>query len=486
MNQFTRIGILALCALLLTSCGKQEEITSTVEKVPETVMQTETETETETEPETEPETETETEMETEPKTEPTTQPETETQPPTQPPTQPETQSHAFPSTPGATPSSPGSPGYIPEERMNDTFRFGQMNVALELMQKQMETDGQKNILISPFSISAILALTANGANSTTLEQMEAFFSEDIPTLNEDLQQYIAILESKNESRLISANSIWLKDDPMFEVKPDFLDIANNIYHAEVFSEPFTSDTTEKINSWVNEHTEQMIPSILDSIDESAVTYLINALAFESQWSETYTDKQIEDDIFTAYDGSERTVPMMTNTESRYFEDDYVTGFKKYYRGIYDFVALLPNEGVDMQEYLNMLDAEYLLNLLDNPQRADVIATIPKFSNDYSCNLSETLKTLGMEDAFSDWADFSNMTDAVVKISTVLHKTHIEVDQNGTKAAAATAVEMSLVTATLDEPEPPKYVRLDRPFIYMITDSYSNLPLFIGTVNDITN
>ena len=436
------LSLCVLCGVLLAGCGSQTE-SSSIQPAVQPV--TEQVTETETLPETEPETELETEPETE----------TETQ---------------------------------GELNVKD-FKTNQMNLAVTLLQKQMEQDANQNVLISPLSISTALALTANGADGETLNQMQNFFGEEIASLNTDLKEYTENLYSDEKSRCISANAVWINQNGKITVKDDFLKTADEVYQAGVFEEVFTPATKDSVNSWVNEHTENMIENMIDRVDENDIMYLVNALTFDAQWSDQYDDYQIEDDMFTAFDGSERTVSMMTAKEHIYLDDGKATGFMKAYKGGYSFVALLPNEDTDIQSYVNSLDAEALVKLLNEPQFEPVITDTPAFESDYSTSLKDTLQALGMKDAFSRQnADFSAMAETTnpednIFISDVLHKTYISVDKNGTKAAAATAVVMGITNAAREE-EPPKEVILNRPFVYMIVDSRENLPLFIGTVMDI--
>ena len=218
-------------------------------------------------------------------------------------------------------------------------------------------------------------------------------------------------------------------------------------------------------------------------------FLINALAFDGKWQTPYEPEQVTDGTFTAADGSERAVTMMQSSETEYLDDGQATGFIKYYKeGGYAFAALLPNEGVSIDSCIASLTGAGLRETLQNAEQTQVNATLPKFSADYSAELSGSLKALGVTDAFDgDRADFSAMGqsgEGRLFISRVLHKTHIELDEQGTSAAAATAVEMN---ATACAPaEQPKSVVLNRPFVYMILDTNTMLPVFFGAVYDIPN
>ena len=159
---------------------------------------------------------------------------------------------------------------------------------------------------------------------------------------------------------------------------------------------------------------------------------------------------------------------------------------KYYKdGKFGFAALLPEEGMTPEEYISQLSADGFTELFQNKQYGTVHIAMPKFSSDYDTELSTILKMLGVEQAFTETADFSKMgkTDTgLLFISRVLHKTHIEVDESGTKAAAVTSVEMNKATSAFEEN--PKEVILDRPFVYAIMDMDTGLPVFMGVLNSV--
>jgi serpin B len=284
-----------------------------------------------------------------------------------------------------------------------------------------------------------------------------------------------------------ANSLWIKDDGNINPKEAFLNQAVDYYKAEVFKAPFNQGTVNDINGWVNENTNEMIPSILDQIPDNAFMYLVNAMAFEGSWADAFTDAGIKEDYdFTNADGSVSKVTMMQGKANRYFELAGGTGFVKYYMGSeYAFVGILPEEGTSTQEYVERIlnGNEDFAKAVRESDARDVVVKLPKFENDYDADLAKTYQKLGMNLPFSDDADFTKMLEdskGDERIGRILHKTHIEVDQNGTKAAAATIVEMRLKGAVmLDE---PVRIDLDRPFVYAIVDVESGLPIFIGCQN----
>lgn len=358
---------------------------------------------------------------------------------------------------------------------------------VRLFQSSM-TEG-KNTLISPLSVLCALAMTANGAEGETLAQMEEVLGLDVDTLNTWLHTYTAQLPVGDNYKLSLANSIWFTEDEQFTVNQDFLQTNADYYGADIYSAPFDNSTLKDINNWVKKNTDGMIPSILDEIPEEAVMYLINALAFDAQWQTIYKETQVRDGTFTTEDGRKQDVELMFSSEGLYLEDENATGFLKYYADRkYAFAALLPNEGVSVADYVSTLTGEHLHNLLSTPEQTSVDVAIPKFMTETSLDMREILQNMGMTDAFDYWtANFSGLGSSSkesvnIVINRVLHKTFIQVDERGTKAGAATAVQM---TGDGAAPPPPKEVILDRPFVYMLIDCETNLPFFIGTMMDVT-
>lgn len=347
------------------------------------------------------------------------------------------------------------------------------------------TEGE-NTLVSPLSVLCALAMTANGAQGETLAQMEAVLGLPSEELNACLCAYRQTLSAREDAQLNIANSIWLKDDDSLQVNEDFLNANAAWYDAGVYQAPFDKSTVQDINAWVEDHTGGLIQNILDDIPESAVLYLINALVFDAQWQNVYYDYQVKEGTFTKEDGTRQETEFMYSDEYAYLEDDSAAGVMKNYEGgAYAFVALLPKDGVSLADYAASLTGENLRNLLETVQNVKVDTAIPKFRIEYTGELSELLQSMGITDAFDpDLADFSALgetTNGPLYISQVLHKTFLAVDERGTQAGTATIVETS---AGADAPEEGKTVYLDRPFLYMIVDRETGLPVFLGTAVDL--
>ena len=342
-------------------------------------------------------------------------------------------------------------------------------------------------MISPISVLCALAITANGADGDTFAQMEEVIGGSIPELNEYLSVYMKSLPSDRKNKLSIANSIWFKDDEGFIANKDFLQLNADYYNAAIYKSSFDDNTLKAINSWVKTQTDGMIENILDRIPPLAVMYLINAMAFDAEWQTVYQGNQVRLGTFTAVSGNQRHVNMMYSSDYAFLDDGNATGFiKNYSGGRYAFAAMLPNDGVDIYNYVAAMTGQSLYDTLGNTRRIKVNTAIPKFESEYSLEMSDVLAGMGISDAFD--MSFANLTklgsspSGNLYISRVLHKTFISMDERGTKAGSSTVAQVQV--SSTPAPEEAKTVYLDRPFVYMIIDLDTRIPLFIGTVLDI--
>ncbi|MBD5105331.1 MAG: serine protease [Ruminococcaceae bacterium] len=372
---------------------------------------------------------------------------------------------------------------------DDAFISSQLEFSLRLFKEEYKQNSG-NLLISPLSLTCALALTANGAEGETLEQIESIMGGlPLSELNEYLYTYRSSLSSGEGFKLHSANSIWFKDEEKITFRNEFLQTDVNYFSSEIYKADFDASTAADINNWANKNTGGMIKKAVDKIDPEAVMYLINALAFDAEWAKIYEKSNIKEGSFTAENGEKREAEMMYSEESVYLEDENAIGFMKRYKGgKYSFAALLPNEGTTISEYLDLLSAESLQELLKDFRYCEVTAAVPKFKYECDFSLSDTLKSFGVTDAFDRFtADFSKMAEINVPnynlyINDVLQKNFIEVNEKGTKAGAVTSFHMNLGCTSAGPPE--KRVILDRPFVYMIVDNENYLPIFMGALTDI--
>ena len=373
----------------------------------------------------------------------------------------------------------------PDERfINSTADF-----AFKIF-KESSASSEENTLVSPLSVLLALAITANGAEGETKAQMEALIGGEIPLqeLNEYLKTFAESLYSGEGAKLSVANSIWFRETG-FIPNEDFLRTNANYYNASAYKAPFDDSTVRDINGFIEKHTDGMIRDVLDEISPLAAVYLVNALGFEAEWQEKYQPHQVREGIFTSAEGETENVDFLHSAEHTYITCNDAHGFLKYYRGgDYAFAALLPPEGQHVKDYVASLTAADLCEALENHRYRDVIAAIPQFEQRCSMELSEGLKALGMTDLFhEDNADLSALGSSTMGnlyVSRVLHETAISVTPQGTKAGAATVVEVNDAAAAPPEEEPAKVI-LDRPFLYMLVETNTMTPLFMGVLGDIT-
>lgn len=385
--------------------------------------------------------------------------------------------------------------------ITEEMKASNMDFALRLLQTTLQTPPEMidaeiqqlppNALISPISVYIALAMTVNGANGDTLTQMEEALGLTRDEINSYAYHYWSNIANGEQYKLHMANSIWYTDDEKFTVKEDFVKKVSEYYGADVYAKDFSDpETVSEINAWVEDQTEGYIKDMINRLSEDDVMILLNALAFEAKWDTPYSDTDIRDGIFTFTDGATQTLYFMDSEESLYLEDEKATGFIKYYADKkYAFVALLPNEGIGLTEYVCGLDSAHLWEMIQNPTEIKVYASIPQFEVEDSLVMNDILESMGITDAFHyEIADFSNLgeyEDESLYINKVLHKTYLEVNQDGTKGAASTAVIVdSLGAAPLGGEV--KTVYLNRPFMYMIIDCENNQPIFMGTFEYGTN
>ena len=336
-------------------------------------------------------------------------------------------------------------------------------------------------MISPFSVYVALSMLADGADGETLAQLDELLGLTAEERNAYLAAWIKELTevSLGETTFTNADSIWIYD--VFEsiVPKEFLDICAQYYRAAVISTPMDDSTVRDINAWVKANTRGMVEKLIDELSPNTAMVLMNAIALDAAWKEKFVEEETQKDYtFTKADGTTETVDMMFGKLSEgYLENDLATGFVKAYKGKeFSYVALLPKEGVSLEQLIASLSPESVRMLIDYDFHGDISIGVPKYEEEYSIELNDVLMGLGMTDAFDDGkADFSRMIKELnVYVGKVAHKTYISVDEKGTRAAAVTNVEIEYKGL------PQFYsVTLDRPFVYMIVDS-DGLPIFLGT------
>ena len=348
--------------------------------------------------------------------------------------------------------------------------------SVDVFKKAMS--GEENTVLSPLSLLYALAMLANGAEEDTRAELEAAFGMSVEEMNEALYNLRAIL-CGYFANVNLANSIWIRDSFAGNVKSGFLQADMEYYDAAVFAAPFDQLTVDDINAWVKKNTDGMIPKLIDELTDDTVMALVNALLFESSWENEYSDTFSEP--FYAYDGSTKTVDMLKSCENIYLEDENAVGFRKALGDCYDFAVIVPKEGVDLRDYVASLDGESLRKLLAGSYVDEVHATMPEFKAETVKELSDVLYDMGVQEVFSDSrSNLHGIAEQPLYVSEVLQRAKIDVNQKGVSAAAATVIAVE--TRSVGPAGEPviKYVTADHPYLYMIIDTNTRLPLFIGT------
>jgi len=343
-----------------------------------------------------------------------------------------------------------------------------------------------NVFISPTSVSMALSMAANGAGGATRSAMlQAFGSGDLPIdeINLSMGALMRSLEAADPGvRLLVANSIWARKGMAFE-KP-FLELNRRFYDAETSVLDFLDPASPGvINAWVKEKTEGRIPSMVDRIDPQNILYLLNAVYFKGMWTEAFDRKETRDRPFTLASGTAVDVPMMSR--SGRFKHLSTEGFEAvslpYGDGRLRMYLFLPAPGGDLKGFHRTLTAEAWKDWMSRFRETQGSVSLPRFRMEYEVSMKEALSAMGMGIAFdAARADFSPMVDArEVSISQVKQKSFVEVNEEGTEAAAATSVEITLTSAVMT----PFRIVFDHPFFCAIRDDRTGAVLFMGAVND---
>ncbi len=399
--------------------------------------------------------------------------------------------------PGPAPQSqaqkPPEGGKLPPAEMlaavtaPDPSKTGEASAAaLDFAAALLRRTEGNNRLLSPLSILCALGMVLEGAEGETRSQMEAALGVSGETLRAFLGPWLSALAAEEAGALHAADGIWIADRPDLHVSEDFLERNRTYYGAAVEQRPLDAAAVERINGFVKENTRGMIESLLDGLSPDAVMVLVNALAFEADWETPYTEDCVRPGVFRTEKGEEQEVSFLFSDEYTFLKDENTTGFLKYYQGRrYAFAALLPAEGLKPEDYISSLSGEKLRKLLEGAKQTQVETVTPKFETAFSVQLPDVLRSMGMTDAFdgllADFSALGSCDDGNIFISQVIHKTFLKLDEKGTRAGAATAVVMEALTALR---EPPPRVVLDRPFVYLLLDTETNIPLFIGTVDSV--
>jgi serpin B len=371
--------------------------------------------------------------------------------------------------------------------IDDRLLGGNARFAFGLFAKTCGSGEPKNIFISPLSVSVALAMTYNGAAGKTAAEMAdvlGFRGLDLMELNASMCDLTTTLELADSAvQLTVANSLWTRQG--YEFLPDFIERTETFYEAEVASLDFADPGAPAvINGWVNRSTRGLIDKIVDAIHPDARLYLINAIYFKGRWQVEFDPSFTHDRVFYLAGGAENSVPMMSRSgDFRYAEDGGVQVVRlPYGGGRLGMYVFLPQAADGLAGFLKELDDRAFTGWMPKLASREGDVTIPRFKIAYECGLVPALQALGMREAFgASAADFSRMSREELFISEVKHKAVVDVNEEGTEAAAVTSVEMR--ATSVEAPRDRFTFVADRPFFFVIRDDATGSIVFMGAVYD---
>lgn len=357
--------------------------------------------------------------------------------------------------------------------------------ALDIYKELSEEEG--NIFISPYSISSALAMTYAGARGDTAKEMADTLHFNLPQeeLHSGFYNLSRLLDATGKSYQLSvANALWGQRD--YKFNKEFLDITNRYYEAgfkevDYIDEENRERTRETINKWVEDKTNNKIRELIQPRDLTSLTRLVltNAIYFKGKWEVQFDPEETRDMPFYISEREKKETPMMHQTSKfNYMENDSVQVLElPYTGGDLSMVVILPRPDISLYKVEKGLSSDKLQSWLDGLSKEDVDVYLPRFKMEKRFMLNDTLQKLGMKLAFDEFlADFSGMTPKPdLHISKVIHQSFVEVNEEGTEAAAATAVIMGGKAVGIG----PALFKADRPFIFLIRDIPSGSILFIG-------
>jgi serine protease inhibitor len=389
---------------------------------------------------------------------------------------------------GCQPSTePGGPPEqltaLPRELTADEQRVsGAANhFAFSLFKRLNAAQPGENVFVSPLSVSFALGMTMNGANGSTLDEMRStlgFGAEELSAINAGYKGLLALEGGLDASTTFEiANSVWHRNS--LPVHQSFVEEMNQTFEADVRSAPFDASTVTQVNDWVNAKTHGKIPTIVEQISSDDVMFLINAIYFKGSWREQFDPARTQDGSFAAIGGAQQ-VKMMNRPEKTgkigFGRTATATvGELSYGNGAFVMTIVIPDG--DLNTFAATLDTTAWRSLAETLSEAEHQVALPKFKLEYKRELRSDLMALGMNVPFmAGGADFTRMSSVGrdLYIAFVQHKTFVDVNEEGTEAAAVTNVGVRVTSL-------PPCLCVNKPFIFAIRERFSGTILFIGKI-----
>ncbi|MDO6392472.1 serpin family protein [Pontibacter sp. BT731] len=375
---------------------------------------------------------------------------------------------------------PNTPNTRPLTAQEEKTVASSNDFAFRSFAKLSEAEGAENVFISPLSISMSLGMAYNGADGDTKEAMRQTLGFTLPTddeINKSFKYLDALLKGIDKKVVFtSVNSLWHSKE--YQLQAPFIKTNQTYFDATVQGLDFASPTAkDQMNNWVKSKTNGKIETIVDEVRRDHILFLINAIYFKGTWTFPFDKKLTKLGPFQLENGSTVTPDFMAmkNGEYLHYQDEQLELIDlPYGNQQYSMTILVPGRDRTVQEVAQELNAARLATLLANAKKTTYELYMPKFKLEYSKELNDMLKQLGMGIAFTGQANFSRMVEGHgnLAISEVKHKTFVEVNEEGTEAAAATSTGVMLTSL-------PPSVRIARPFVFLIREKSSGAILFIG-------
>ncbi|MCA6518819.1 MAG: serpin family protein [Pseudanabaena sp. M110S1SP2A07QC] len=373
-------------------------------------------------------------------------------------------------------------------KLDDRLVSSSTSFGFNLFDRLAKQDPNKNIFISPSSVAIALSMTYNGASGETQEaiakalELQNIKIDEINDYNRNIQELLANGDTNVELNI--ANSLWARKDIALE--QTFLNKVKEFYQAEIsnldFKDPKAANT---INAWVKKNTKDKIDKIVDRIEPDSMLFLINAVYFKGKWEAPFEKSLTKPQPFTLADGTKIQHPAMSRSgEYRYYDTPTFQAISlPYGTGRFSMEIFLPKSKSSLLEFQKQLTAKNWQEWSTKFTRKEGLIQLPRFKVEYETSLKSALQNMGMAIAFdSDKADFRNLSTIKAFIGEVKHKTFVEVNEEGTEAAAATSIEMKVTSASPSE-ETPFQMIVDHPFFFAISDRQTGTIIFMGAIKN---
>ena len=351
-------------------------------------------------------------------------------------------------------------------------------------QHNIKETQKPNFMVSPFSLSTVMAMVANGAEENTLDEIMkvlGFGGSSVNELNEYYQAFMKSLpQLDNTVDLSIANSIWTANT--LNVKKNFVEVNKTKYDSEVSPVDFTAESAKKIiNDWISKKTNGCISDFIKDIDRQTRMMLVNALYFKGSWASKFKKSETEKREFTNQDGSKNKVDMMHQKGTFAYADNGTFEMLKlpYGNGAFYMKVLLPKKDLSVNDAISDLNKDMLVELDSRSHLTETDVELPKFKLEYDSDLRADMEAMGMKQAFSNDADFSGMAEESIFINQIKQGIYLNVDEDGTEAAAVT--QTGVLGAMIGE---NGVFHVNRPFVFLIQEQSTGAILFMGKVTSL--